>query len=380
MGNTSSPSTDNPCSNPRRLSTAACSGDCCSVSRLQASHRKRQVTVPAGTHERKESIQARLHEITCAAQAIMRAIGQPGTPHNNFLEPVARIRSASEQLTSEVVLQARLSGASWEQITAPLGVTEEAAREKWSSHGNSVPNDQRSRPTEQQDSNPATQFPRVVSDSVDASSATRRNASATLGSLTRGMLDQDLGAMLNNLQRAAGLDLRTLANRCGLSSETLFRLMMGDLLPTWEYVAAITRACGADTDVMRRVWEDSTARRPNPLRSVCLTTALRFLHQCVGSPTPKAISITSGNTLDEGNIAALLTGTATAPWEDVEHLVQILDGEPPLFFPLWQAETRAHAISVPARSTSAIKGNSLPIDHHADNPADPWKISSRTFT
>ncbi|MEU8735520.1 helix-turn-helix transcriptional regulator [Streptomyces tendae] len=179
------------------------------------------------------------------------------------------------------------------------------------------------------------------------------------------MLGQDLGAILNNLQRAAGLDLRTLANRCDLSSEALFRLMMGDHLPTWEKVAAITRACGADTDVMRSVWEASTARRTNPLRSVCLTTALRFLHQCVGRPTPKAISITSGNTLDEGNIAALLTGTATAPWEDVEHLIQILDGEPPLFFPLWQAETRSHTISVPARSASVIKGSNPPIDHPA---------------
>ncbi|MGW4790170.1 helix-turn-helix domain-containing protein [Streptomyces sp. NPDC004230] len=204
---------------------------------------------------------------------------------------------------------------------------------------------------------------RNLSNGTDASCASpalHGATSAAFGTLKTPVVGQDLATVLNSLQRASGLSLRALASRCHLSPGFLFRLLTGERFPAWKNVAAIARACGADSAVLRRVWEDSAARCDNTLRHASLTTALRFLHQQVGSPTPWAIAITSGNTLDQDHVAALLAGTATAPWEDVKRLIQILDGEPPFFFPLWQAEdSRRAAPAAPVGEHACAPGHCI---------------------
>lgn len=87
---------------------------------------------------------------------------------------------------------------------------------------------------------------------------------------------------------------------------------------------------------------EGRARRDSQPRPTSLASALRFLHQRAGSPTPWAIAVTSGNELDQDDIAALLDGTATGDWEDVRRLIQLLDGVPAYFLPLWQAEATAY--------------------------------------
>ncbi|MGW1008107.1 helix-turn-helix domain-containing protein [Streptomyces sp. NPDC002520] len=163
---------------------------------------------------------------------------------------------------------------------------------------------------------------------------------------------QDLATVLSSLQRASGLSLRALATRTGLSASYLSRLMSGERFPTWKYVAALARACGADPEVLRRVWEASNARRDSQAAPASLASALRFLHQRAGSPTAWAIAVTSGNTLDQDHIAALLKGSITGEWEDVERLVQLLDGEPSYFLPLWKAEAATQHESAPLPSTT----------------------------
>ncbi|WP_309030045.1 helix-turn-helix domain-containing protein, partial [Streptomyces alfalfae] len=49
-----------------------------------------------------------------------------------------------------------------------------------------------------------------------------------------------------------------------MSASVLSRLMTGERFPSWKNVAAIARACGADPDVLRTVWEASSARRDSP--------------------------------------------------------------------------------------------------------------------
>jgi hypothetical protein len=128
--------------------------------------------------------------------------------------------------------------------------------------------------------------------------------------------------------------------------------MSGERFPAWKNVAVLARACGADPEVLRRVWKASSARRESQPRPASLASALRFLHQRAGSPTPWAIAVTSGNELDQDHIAALLDGTATGDWEDVQRLIQLLDGEPAYFLPLWEAEAAAHPAAPPDAATS----------------------------
>ncbi|MDQ0605196.1 transcriptional regulator with XRE-family HTH domain [Streptomyces canus] len=149
---------------------------------------------------------------------------------------------------------------------------------------------------------------------------------------------QDLATVLSSLQRASGYSLRALAARTNMSPSYLSRLMSGERFPAWTKVARLARACGADPEVLRRVWEASNARRDSQPRPASLTSALRFLHLRAGSPTPWAISVTSGGDLDQHYIEALLTGPDIGEWEDVHRLVQLLDGEPTYFLPLWEAE------------------------------------------
>ncbi|GAA2615054.1 hypothetical protein GCM10010304_80260 [Streptomyces roseoviolaceus] len=165
---------------------------------------------------------------------------------------------------------------------------------------------------------------------------------------------QDLATVLSSLQRASGLSRRTLASRTGLSASYLSRLMSGERFPAWNNVAALARACGADPEVLRQVWRASSARRESQARSFSLASALRFLHQRAGNPTSWAIAVTSGHELDQDHIAELLDGTAIGEWEDVRRLIQLLDGEPAYFLPLWQAEAAAQPTTKPDSPTQAL--------------------------
>ncbi|MFI2415064.1 helix-turn-helix domain-containing protein [Streptomyces sp. NPDC018947] len=132
---------------------------------------------------------------------------------------------------------------------------------------------------------------------------------------------RDLATVLSSLQRASGLSLRALAGRASLSPGFLSRVMSGERFPSWKHACSIARACGADPEVLRRIWESSNARRDNQPRLSTLASALRFLHLRAGSPTPWAISVTSNNDLDEDYVAGLLQGTTTGPWEDIYRIV-----------------------------------------------------------
>ncbi|WP_121751292.1 helix-turn-helix transcriptional regulator [Streptomyces sp. E2N166] len=264
---------------------------------------------------------------------------------------MVHLQVTSERLTPDMVARAKLRGASWEQIAASLGMSKDAARKKWAPprRAQALQPTRPARPpaAKPPDSGPAARSAPDGKDTGRASPTPPGATSTAWQSLPPGAGGQDLAAVLSSLQRASGLSLRALASRSGLSAGFLSRLMTGERFPAWKNVAAIARACGADPDVLHQVWAASAARRDSPPRPTSLATALRFLHQRAGSPTPWAIAITSGNSLDQDRIAAVLAGTAIAPWEDIERLVQVLDGEPSFFLPLWQTETADRTPSPP---------------------------------
>ncbi|MFE4801739.1 hypothetical protein ACFRFL_44020 [Streptomyces sp. NPDC056708] len=60
------------------------------------------------------------------------------------------------------------------------------------------------------------------------------------------------------------------------------------------------------------------------------------------------MSVNSGHALAQDRITNLLNGTTTGTWEDVQALVQTLDGETTYFKPLWQQATTEHTTPTPA--------------------------------
>jgi hypothetical protein len=117
--------------------------------------------------------------------------------------------------------------------------------------------------------------------------------------------------------------------------------MSGERFPSWKDAEAIAKACGADPVILRRVWQDAEARRDRGTRPHTLDSALRYLHLRAGSPTPWAVATKSG-ILSKEEITGLLDGTSVPDWETVELLVQVLEGEPAFFRPLWEKTTACH--------------------------------------
>jgi transcriptional regulator with XRE-family HTH domain len=328
-------------------------GEYCSTKCRQAAHRQRQAAAdPPDTEEFDQALRMQLTQIARAAHSILDALDQPETAVSAPLEQMVRLQVLAEHLTPLMVACTKQRGASWERIGAVLGIGKDTARKEWS-----LPTRRTSRPapaappSPRPASRPGT-IPSRDSDSAGDGRSPTAPPPSTTAAYFSPLAGQDLATVLSSLQRASGLSLRTLASRTGLSASYLARLMNGERFPAWKNVAVLARACGADPEVLRRAWKASSARRESQPRPTSLASALRFLHKRAGSPTPWAIAVTSGNELDQDHITALLNGTATGDWEDVHRLIQLLDGEPAYFLPLWEAEAAAHPAAPPDTAAS----------------------------
>ncbi|MGW0885689.1 helix-turn-helix domain-containing protein [Streptomyces sp. NPDC002671] len=312
---------------------------------------------PPDTEMFDQALRVQLNQIVHLSRELLLALDHPGLPVTAPLEQMVRLQVVTERLTANMVARSKHRGASWEQIGAPLGMSRDTARKKWTMTTRRASGPWR--PTSATPPSPpappghAANGPAHMEGTGDGTQrGTPPTEPPTVAIPPATLAGQDLANVLSSLQRASGLSLRALATRTGLSPSYLSRLMSGARFPTWKYVAAIARACGADPEVLRRVWEASKARRDNQATPASLASALRFLHLRAGSPTPWAIAVTSGNELDQDHISALLDGTTSGQWEHVERLIQLLDGEPSYFLPLWQAETPTQPDPAPQQPTT----------------------------
>jgi transcriptional regulator with XRE-family HTH domain len=74
----------------------------------------------------------------------------------------------------------------------------------------------------------------------------------------------DFAQQLRLLRQEAGLTLRQLAGRTGLSAATLSVAASGRELPTWKVTRTYVQACGADPEDWRARWEHSTRSSWHP--------------------------------------------------------------------------------------------------------------------
>ena len=377
MVNTFSQPTCSWCGNPRRLQATGRPGEYCSTRCRQAAHRHRNTAMePPDTEEFDQALRVQLKQLEQAARNILDALTAADVLESEPLEQMVRLQVLTEKLTPHMVARTKLRGATWDQIGALLGMTGDSARKKFSlparrTGQRSVPVVLPPAPAGPASAGPAPAAPAAAGagpegadaggDGTDTPApptpAPRQKPCALAATGGR-----DLATVLSSLQRASGLSLRALASRTGLSPSFLSRVMSGERFPSWKHASSIARACGADPEVLRRVWESSNARRDSQPRPATLASALRYLHLRADSPTPWAISVTSNNTLDEDYVAGLLQGTTIGPWEDIHQIVQLLDGEPSFFLPLWEAE--AFAPPTPAAAPQQPPARTPPREEH----------------
>lgn len=347
MGNTFSPDNCKWCGSRRTVRHTGRPGEYCSTKCRQTAHTQRQKP-PPDTSQFDTFLRIELSAIQAEVRDLQRALSTPTPDAEQPLERLLQLQRRIEQLLPPVIGRTKRMGASWEVVGRLLGMSKDTVRKKFSSsvvqRALSRPHVKVSapRPAPQSAPPPTGAPPSAASftsscvvaqadpvDSADEGSADPAPEHGGPGPL-------DFACVLSNLQRASGYSLRALSKRTSLSPSFLSRAMNGERFPSWEATASLARACGADPEVLRKVWEDAEVRRSRKAtKPEGLASALRHLHLRAGSPTPWSVYVNSGYALSQELVTALLEGTTAGSWEDVQILVQTLDGEYTYFEPLW---------------------------------------------
>ncbi|MFB6878383.1 helix-turn-helix domain-containing protein [Streptomyces sp. NPDC056323] len=361
MGNTFSSDQCKRCGGRREPQHTGRPGEYCGTKCRQAAHAERHKAPPPDTADFDHAL---LRELDAACveirdlQCALRTSPQAEDPLKRLLHLQRRI----DQLTPAVVGRTKRLGTSWEVLGQLLGMNKDTVRKKYNSsvvqraltraHIKSPA----ARPASPRipAATPAPPVPPAEpvapepfdgqGSSFDSTGSERSEPSPGTGPSPG---PEDFACVLSNLQRASRYSLRTLSKKSGLSPSFLSRAMNGERFPSWEAAADIARACGADPEVLKKVWDDADARRVRKPRPETLASALRFLHQRAGSPAPWALSVNSGYALSQDRITNLLNGATIGTWEEVQTLVHTLDGEYTFFEPLWKQAATEHAAPAP---------------------------------
>ncbi|MEV1048752.1 helix-turn-helix domain-containing protein [Streptomyces sp. NPDC049916] len=367
VGNTFSPDNCKWCGGRRTVRHTGRPGEYCSTKCRQTAHTQRQKP-PPDTTQFDAFLRIELSAVQAEVRDLQRALNTPTPDAGQPLERLLQLQRRVEQLLPPVVGRTKRMGVSWEVIGRMLGMSKDTVRKKFSS---SVVQRALSRthirvpaprtapqsfPPPAAPPSPGAPVPSAsvtaAADPADSSVEEESADPAPESSGTPGALD--FACVLSNLQRASGLTLRALSKRSSLSPSFLSRAMNGERFPSWEAAAALARACGADPEVLRKVWEDADARRSRKaVKPEVLASALRHLHHRAGSPTPWSVYVNSGYALSQELVTGLLEGTTAGTWEDVQILVQTLDGEYTYFEPLWHQASQTMSETEPTNEPAA---------------------------
>ncbi|TXJ76429.1 XRE family transcriptional regulator [Streptomyces lavendulae] len=69
-----------------------------------------------------------------------------------------------------------------------------------------------------------------------------------------------IGVVLERVRQQAGLQHEILAHRTGVGAEYLAGVLSGAAFPPRRFILRYARTCGADPQVLLRVWEDEHER------------------------------------------------------------------------------------------------------------------------
>lgn len=154
------------------------------------------------------------------------------------------------------------------------------------------------------------------------------------GSSAWGVVIESVSVLAHELRRLkgqAGLSFSQLAERCWCSRSSLERYMNGRIFPPREVVAAISEACGGDTERVLGLWEQAWAARDDKGRTAMASPPSGS--SGVGDPPPAALLLprqlplnTRGFTGREDLLTALDTLLAERDESgvDVAHIAAIV--------------------------------------------------------
>ncbi|MFE3152234.1 helix-turn-helix domain-containing protein [Streptomyces sp. NPDC059218] len=322
--------------------------------------------MPPDTSDFDHHLHRELDTVCAEIRDLQHALRTPAPAVEQPLELLLQLQRRLDQLTPPVVGRTKRLGASWEVIGRLLGMNKDTVRKKFNtsvvqraltrahikgpatrSAPRHIPPAAPTPPGEPIGPQPLAMqaAPHGQTDADTGPDGENSQPSPDTGPAPG---PADFACVLSSLQRASRHSLRALSKKSGLSPSFLSRAMNGERFPSWEATADIARACGADPEVLKKVWDDADARRLRKPRPESLASALRFLHQRAGSPTPTSVSASSCYALAPDHITHLLDGTTIGTWEDVQTLIQTLDGEYTYFEPLWKQAAAEATASAPA--------------------------------
>ncbi|MET9125055.1 helix-turn-helix transcriptional regulator [Streptomyces sp. NPDC004528] len=147
-----------------------------------------------------------------------------------------------------------------------------------------------------------------------------------------------LSPILSMLIRTAQLTNKEVSDRIGCSASYLSRILSGERVPTWDLTRKFARACGADPEVLRTVWESEklsqkdreTITDPDdaPLSArERLRAAVQTLHLRAGRPAPSDVAVASRWLLSTSAVASILDAPALTHQAVLETFVRVLGGD-----------------------------------------------------
>ncbi|MCY0954117.1 helix-turn-helix domain-containing protein [Streptomyces sp. H27-S2] len=309
---------------------------------------------PAPPSDADEILAEILRDIQAGAREMVKTL--PTADGEGPLRQVARMQEQLDSLTAGMVGRARVHRTTWATIGKTLRISEDTARHRYPDRviERSLSRFSRIRSKagqgfapklrgmsltpagSVQEPTPETKEPGP--EETDAPTTTREPSGAAYNRLA---------PVLSMLVRSAQLTNKDVSASIGCSASYLSRILSGERVPTWPLTQRFARACGADPDVLRTVWEterlSDKARDPEPAQekdhlqpaTVRLRAALNTLHTKAGRPAPYDIVVASHWTLEVPQIAALLEGERIPGWDVIQAFVQLLAGDTGYFKHLW---------------------------------------------
>ncbi|MFD5932488.1 helix-turn-helix domain-containing protein [Streptomyces sp. NPDC060333] len=284
------------------------------------------------------------------------------------LHRIYRMQEQLECLTAGFVGLARHRRVTWGRISTILRISEDTARHRYTEDHilrrlNRFMRGRDTTPASLTDMYASTVLapppaPAVMADKVTATeagpAATPETESSTTPRDPSGAAYNRLAPVLSMLVRTSKQTNKEVSARMGISASYLSRLVSGERIPTWSLTQKFARACGADPDVLRTVWESEKlrerARGPQPpLAEPALPAALR-LHQAVrtlhlraGRPASQDIALASHWALSVADVASVTECQKIPSWRVLKAFVLLLGGDREYFRRLWtDANTEIH--------------------------------------
>ncbi|MFD8024540.1 helix-turn-helix domain-containing protein [Streptomyces lavendulae] len=182
---------------------------------------------------------------------------------------------------------------------------------------------------------------------------------------------------------------KEVSTKMGISASYLSRILSGERVPTWSLTQNFARACGADPDVLRTVWESEklnekpSARTPlegPPLPAALrLHQAIRTLHHRAGRPASQDIALASHWTLSVTDVASVIEGQAIPAWQTLKTVVKLLGGDRDYFEALWK-EADGERRNGPAGPDGSGPPPRSPLRNRSPGSARCWKPSAARST